>query len=488
MTARQPAPRAAEAGSPFVGRVRHLLWRGPVTCSLSASAADIARRLSVERVDSIIVTDDGGAPAGIVTDRDLRLKVVAENRLAAATPARDIMTAPIRTIDAAASSFDALVTMTRLSIHHLGVLEDGRLAGVISSYDFLRFAGSHPVAVRHDIDVAPSLEELGVASSGLTALVRQLVETGAGAHDVARIVAALNDGVVARVLALTTERLEAEGQRPPVPYAWLLFGSEARGEQTLRTDQDNGLVHADPPPELRAATDAYYARFAEEAIDGLVRVGFPRCPNDSMASNPTWRQPLSVWIARFRAWMTDASATHVLDACIYFDLRPLVAGDPLGAALRSLIATEAPGRLRFLTLLARDVVSRRVPLTLLGNLRKGPLDLKAGGSLQLVGAARLLALQVGTVETNSVERLRAAAAVGTLPDTAATEAIDAYAVLMRLRLLHQLEQVEAGKPSDNRVLVEGLSRGDRLLLRDALTVVAGVQARIRERFATDFVS
>jgi CBS domain-containing protein len=480
--------RSATDVAPFVRQVGTLVRRAPITCPVTASAAEVARLLSSERVGSVIVTDATGAPLGIVTDRDLRVKLVAANRSAATTPASELMSTPLETIDADASGLDALFAMTRRSIHHLGVVQAGVLCGVVSSHDFLRFTGSHPVALRRDIDAASSLDALAETSSHVTALVRSLVDGGASAHETARIVAELNDRLVSRVLELTTERLAAAGFRPPVPYAWLLFGSEARGEQTLRTDQDNGLVYADPPEGEIDAAEKYYERFTEQAIASLVAIGLPRCPHDAMASNPRWRQPLSVWRARFLEWMTDAAPTHVLDASIYFDVRPLVPGDALAASLRSLIVTEAPRRPRLLGLLARDVVSRPVPLTVFGNLRRGAIDVKGGGCLQMVGAARLLALQSGVAATGTVDRLRAVAAQGVFPDAAATDASEAYGALMRLRLLHQLRQVERGEATDNRVTVEALSRAERAVLRDALQVVAAIQAHIRERFATDFVA
>jgi CBS domain-containing protein len=278
-----------------------------------------------------------------------------------------------------------------------------------------------------------------------------------------------------------------------VPYCWLAFGSEARREQTLRTDQDNGLVYADPPPELARRTAEYYGRFASDAIQALVSVGFPRCEGNFMASNPRWCQPASAWADNFRRWMGEPRPEQVLAACIFFDLRPLADTTGLGSALRQLLQREAPGQRAFLGLLAQDVVSQRVPLTWLGNVavaRRGPhrgrVDVKAGSQL-VVGAARLEALALGLSETNTVDRLRAAGARGLYRDEEVREVTDAYQHLMRLRLGHQLEQVARGKPVDNHVDPQRLSHADALLFRDALKTVARVQAGLRARFATDFI-
>jgi CBS domain-containing protein len=187
-----------------------------------------------------------------------------------------------------------------------------------------------------------------------------------------------------------------------------------------------------------------------------------------------------------------------LAAAIFFDLRPIAwpAGgrEALGASLRAVIQEEAPGARRFLGLLAREVVDRAVPLTVFGNVRvarsgpaSGTVDLKGGGTLQLVGAARVHALALGLAETNTVDRFRAAAAHGLVEDGECRAIIDAYQHLQRLRLLHQLGCLARGAPPDNRVDPRGLSRADALLLRDALGTVARVQTALRERYATDFI-
>jgi CBS domain-containing protein len=306
------------------------------------------------------------------------------------------------------------------------------------------------------------------------------------------MVAALNDRTVVRVLGLTSAALENEGHQPPAtPFCWLAFGSEARREQTLRTDQDNGLVYANPEPGQAAAAAAYYARFAEAAVQNLVAIGFPPCPGDAMASNPRWCQPLARWTAYFRRWIDHPSPEEVLAACIYFDLRPLAGALELAASLEQIVRAEAPASRAFLRLLAHAVVSSPVPRTLLGGVavaRRGPergtVDIKAGGVLQLSGAARVSALQLGLAETNTIDRFRAAAARGAYTAAEAREITDAYQLLTRLRLVHQLERLAIGAPADNRIDPSALSRADALLLRDALRTVQRVQAGLRERFAT----
>jgi CBS domain-containing protein len=307
---------------------------------------------------------------------------------------------------------------------------------------------------------------------------------------VAAIVAELNDRLVGRVLALSEAAVAGRrGVGPPGPYAWLLFGSEGRREQTLRTDQDNGLVYVD---EIGAEGPAWFAELAREVIDGLVAIGFPLCPGGAMASNPKWCQPVTVWEGYFRDWIERPTPAHVLAASMYFDLRPLQDDYSLAGRLRGLIRQEAPRHPHFLSAMARDVVDRRLPLTFLGRIkteRRGPhrgrVDIKGAATLQLVAAARIHGLELGLEETSTVARFRGAAATEVYDAQAIDEIVEAFDHLLQLRLAAQLDQLAAGVAPDNWIDPTRLGSRDRLLLRAAFDAVTRVQATLRDRYCTD---
>ena len=477
----------------FLHPVREFIARPLVATGPRTPVRELAGQMAAAGVGSIVIVGEDGVPVGIVTDRDLRGKVVAAGRDPATTAATDVMSTPLVTVEPGAYGFEALLEMTRHGVHHLVVVDAGRLVGVVSSNDFLRLQTTHPVAVAREIGLAPSVDDLARLGVRITALVRRLVDEGGTPYDVGRIVAELNDRLIQRVLELVTGTLGAIGP-PPVPFCWLAFGSEARREQTLRTDQDNGLVYTDPSPPAAATIQAHFARLAAAVNGALVRVGFPECPGRIMASNPEWCQPIGVWTSRFRHWMEASGPAEVLAACIFFDLRPVGGVAELASSLRAVIQTDAPGSRRLLGLLARDVVDRPVPLTVFGNVRvarTGPhrdtVDLKGGGGLQLVGAARIHALALGLEETNTVDRFRAAATRGVYAEAECREITDAYQFLQRIRLVHQLGCLERDEPADNRINPRRLSHAEALLLRDALRTVTHVQAGLRERYATDLL-
>jgi CBS domain-containing protein len=476
----------------FVRRVRDLMGGPAATCTPATSVADVAGLM--HRDTAVVVMDPDGAPLGIVTDADLRARVVAARRDAAATAAGDVMSSPVVTIGPDALAFEALLEMTRREIHHLVVVDGQRLAGLLTSDEVAGAQAIHPVSLAREIARAPSREALTRLTGGITGLVQRLVDEGARAGEIAHIVAELNDRIVARVLVQAETALADRGQGPPpVAYGWLLFGSEARREQTLRTDQDNGLVYADPSAEQADPAARYFAALAEEAIAGLLAVGFPPCPGGAMASNPRWCQPLARWTDYFRDWLAHPTPEHVLAASMYFDLRPIGDAAELGDSLAALVRDEAPRQRRFLTAMAADVVGRRVPLGPLGGLRlprtgekRGTLDLKGAGGLQLVGAGRVHALELALRETGTTERFAAAGAHGLYTQDEITEIVDVHDDLVRMRLVHQLGRLREGRPLDNRVNVRRLSHRDQVLLPEALRTVGRVQGKLRERFATDY--
>jgi CBS domain-containing protein len=406
------------------------------------------------------------------------------------------MSSPLITTSPGAFAFEALLEMTRRDIHPLPVVEDGRCVAVVSSHDVLRWQSPHPLLLVREIAAASTIDALTRLADRTTPLIARLVAEGGSALDVARIVAEINDRLVRRALDLTVASLQASGAGPPpARWCWLVFGSEARREQTLRTDQDNGLVYADPRESDAGAAAAYFARFAAEAIAALMAIGFPPCPGGVMASHQRWCQPVAAWTEYFRVWIDHPSPAEVLDASIFFDLRPLAGDVGLAAGLREVIRRDAPKSRVFLGLLARDVVQRRLPLTMFGNVavaragrERGTVDVKAAGGMQLVGAARLAALELGLDEANTAARMFAAGERGLYTAAEAREIVDAYGHLLRLRLVRQLECVAAGLPPDNRVDPGRLARADALLFRDALKTARRVQAGLRERFLTDRLS
>jgi len=492
----EPGPAAVYRGdlALFVRQVGDLVKGPPVSCGPEASVAEAARLMTGRDVGSVIVVGDGGTPLGIVTDRDLRIKVVAQG-LASGTPVSAIMSSPLLSVDPARPAFDALLEMTRRGIHHVGVVSGGRLEGVVSSHDIIMLQGTHPVGLVRDIEGQGTLDGLAEAAPRVQGVVRWLAEAGAGSFDIGRIVAELNDRLVRRALDLVLAYLEAQGHgRAPLPFAWLAAGSEGRREQTLKTDQDNGLLYADPPPALREAASDYFARLAGSMGEALIRLGFPACEGGFMASNVRWRQPESVWRRYFTGWMETQEPEQVLQASLFFDLRPVAGDADLGRTLWEWVCERAPSQRLFLGYMAKAALERQVPLGFFGGfvveragIHKDTLDLKARGVFPVTQAMRVCALSLGLRETNTLDRLLAVGREGLFSLREVDDLRDACEVIGRLRLTHQLARLDTGMSPDNFINPQALGNVDRLLLKQAFKTIAWLQRWIEDRFQTGLI-
>ena len=443
--------------------------------------------MAAKGVGSILVLGSAGELDGIVTDRDLRNRVLAEGR-SADEPVTAIMTTPVITVSPEAFVFEALLEMTRRDIHHLPVVEGGRVIGMLSSHDLLLVQAATPLELGRVIQSRQTLEELEAIMPELTRASHGLFEQGLTGYEMGRIVSELNDLVIRRVLVFA----EAEIGAPPGAYCWLVLGSEGRREQTLRTDQDNALVYADPTPLLQDQTQSYFTTFAERVIAGLIRLGYPPCPAGSMASNPQWCQPLAVWRAYFDAWVRDPDPQHLLYSSIYFDFRPIAGAGELAETLRNEIRHQIRAWRSFPRHLGKIAVSHAPPLGLfrrfvLERTAEGRgIDVKLGGMLLLVNALRAYAVELGLDETNTIERLHAAARVaGCFTDGETEDVRQAYETLFHFRLRHQLACIARGKKPDNFLDPYALSSGEQRRLREAFRTIRRLQGKVESRYFTE---
>ncbi|BAS25928.1 DUF294 nucleotidyltransferase-like domain-containing protein [Limnochorda pilosa] len=494
---RMPARGAVSFRQP----VRELVRRPPVTCPRATRIAEAARLMQSRGVGSVVVVEEDGTPEGIVTDRDLRGKVVAAG-LATDLPVARIMSRPLHTVAPEAPAVEALLEMLRRGIRHLPVVERqegspgrARLVGVVSTHDFLTFHQVQPLALQRQMEEQESLEALAALAPAVTNVVRTLLDDGVASADVARIVAQLNDTLVRRVLALTERTLAAEGyDQPPAPYCWLALGSEGRMEQVLRTDQDNALVYEPRPDIPDWATARYFERLAEKAVEGLARCGFPPCPAGVMATNARWRQPMKSWRGYFSDWIRNATNADLLSASVFFDLRPVWGEAPLATELWAHVTGEVAQWRSFLRHMAWAAVRFGPPLGPFGRIvvpRRGPgrgtLDVKLQGLLPLVSGLRVHALDLALTQTNTLERLRAASAEGRFSPPQVEELDAAYGVFMRLRLRQQLDDTAQGRLPSNRVALASINRAERAALVEGLRAVRRLQEDLRDRFATDLL-
>lgn len=466
---RQPAfgPEAALGGDVLVA-VGSLVERPAVTVPAGATVLEVARVMRDERVSSVLLLSE---PPAIVTDRDLRNRVLAAG-LGPGTPARDVASRPLRTVPHGTPVYGAWQTMLEHGIHHLPLEREGRIVGLVTATDLLRHHSQGPVPALRRLERMRDRGALPGYGTDLTRVVSTLAKSGLPASHVARLVSHLNDALLGRILAWA----EADLGPPPCRYAFLVLGSEGRREQTLLTDQDNALVHADGVPEAAG----YFEAFAGKVVSDLLAAGFPPCPGGYMATR--WTGPLSTWKKRFAGWIDVPRAEAVLAAATFFDHR--VAGGTLDLSPLADVVARARGNAPFLSHLARAAVAFRPPIGAFRRLKPedGGLDLKKGGLAPVQGLARVWALDAGIVATGTLERLEAAASAGLIDRERAEDLSEAFLYLAGLRLRALLAALAEGTPPGNRVRAESLSPSERRHLKQAFLAIRDAQEAAVTRY------
>ena len=457
-----------------------LVTRDPVTIDSTASVRETAKKMLAERVSAMLVMCNGDF-CGIVTDRDIRSRVVAEG-LPVDSSVRDIMTATPISLDSDALAYEAALMMMQNHIHHLPVTSNGELIGMVSRSDFMRLETEHPLYLVNDIGRQKTVAGIIEVCKRLPALIAGQIESDADGEQLGKFITAITNTVTRQLCHIA----EVELGPPPCKYAWIAMGSQGRHEQSAKSDQDNAIVLAD---SATAADDAYFAALAKIVNDGLHDCGYVYCPGDVMASNPKWRQPLRQWKHYFRKWITVPEEKALMHASIFFDLRSVYGDAVLVDELKSSIRQDARKNEIFLALMAKSAVNFQPPLGFFRQFvleksgeHKNTLDLKLHGIMPIVEIARIRSLAAGEMRITTRNRLRAAALAGELAEADAANLLDALDFIETLRLQHQSRQMHAGQDPDNHLSPTELSPLVRQNLKAAFAQIRVSQSALLNRF------
>lgn len=457
-------------------RVSELMAGAPITCTAGTSVRDAARLMADRRISSLCVVDDGKL-AGIVTVRDLTNKVVARD-LSHETAVREVMTADPLHLSPRAIGSDVLHAMQERGIGHVPIVEDGALLGIVTQTDLMRFQALSSATLVREAATADSAADMIPTTARIPDLLAQLVNLGHRHETVTRLITDIADAATRRLLTLA----ERELGPPPVRYLWLACGSQGRQEQTGVSDQDNCLMLDD---SVQEADYPYFDKLARFVSDGLHMIGYVYCPGDMMATNPRWRQPVSVWRGYFRDWIDTPNPEAQMLASVMFDLRPIGGAFELFEGLHGETLKRASKNSIFVAHMASNALKHSPPLGLLrgfATIRSGDhkkrLDLKHSGVVPVVDLARIYALQGRLKPVNTRARLEAAAEARLISQQGSGDLLAAYDTIAETRLRHQARRVEQGEAPDNYMAPEELPHLERSHLRDAFVVVKGLQSSL----------
>ena len=461
-----------------------IITREPVSIDLNASIHDAAAKMTDEKVSSLLIIDETQhLPVGIITDKDLRKRVLAVNR-SSTHPVSSIMTENLTFVQHNNRVFEALLIMMRTNLHHLPVLKKGQVVGVIALSDVAQHESKSTLFIVSGIFKQNSIEELTELAESVRASFVRMVNEDANSRMIGSAMATIGRSFKQRLLELGEEKFGP----PPVPYCFLALGSMARDEQSIVTDQDNAMVlHDDFDPKQH---DAYFKELAGFVADGLNACGYTYCTGGIMATTDAWRQPLKVWKNYFTDWIENPSPEKLLHSSIFFDLDGVWGQQKFADELNSLIRKKAKGNKRFLGSMARNALNRTPPLGFFKDFvmekdgkHRDSINTKRRGTGPVADLIRVHALAIASSQRNSFTRLEDSIDSQILPQGRGPDLRDALELISMVRIRHQALAISAGEVPDNNVAPEDLSHFERKNLKDAFQILSNAQKYLRYRYS-----
>lgn len=470
--------QAATAQQPLSTLLSSVIRREPVTCASTETIEAVLAKMHTEDVGSMVVVAEA-RPVGIFTLHDL-LSRVALAKQDVHSPIASVMTPHPIMLSGRATAHEAAMLMAQHGIRHILVTQGERFIGVVSEKDLFSLQRVGMTQISINIRNAKNRDDLVDAAADIRELAHSMLAQGVGAEQLTQIISTLNDALTARLLEMVAAHHALEGVR----YGWLALGSEGRVEQTLSTDQDNGIVF-EASRDARESVREKLLAFAQAVNACLDQCGFPLCKGDIMASNPQWCLTLDEWQAVFAAWIDQGSPEALLKASIFFDFRPLAGDASLAESLRAWLTRHAKTNPRFLHQMAANALRNRPPLGLVRDfvLASGgdydhTIDLKMSGTTPFVDAARIFSLAAGDRHTNTLARLRAAGPRLNIPADEVEAWVEAFLFIQLLKLRKQHLNESQPPAAHNRVNPDDLNELERRILKEAFRQARKLQTRL----------
>lgn len=465
-----------------------------LTCSGTQSIRIAAQKMTEAQVSSIVIVDDENRPIGIITDKDLRSRVIVGS-VSTEVPVKEIMTPKVITRKRTAGFSDLYLTMIKNRLHHLILTEDGTdqtpVSGIISDHDILLSMGNSPAVLIHGLMNTLDVKEMKSIRDRAEQMLRYYLENEVAMDFVASVMTEINDVIIRQAGRIAESSFAKEyPELAEVRYCFLSMGSEGREEQLLRTDQDNALVYEDVPEGLKEKAAEYFLKIGTEIVEVLLSCGFASCPGQIMASNPEWVQPISKWKTYFSNWILTPTQEALLKASIFFDFRPVTGSSGLAEELSMHIYEQIKSKEVFLNFLALNALMNPAPLGFFRDFvveksgeHRDQFDIKARAMMPLADLARLLVLSHGVVGVNNTfKRFERLAELEPTNEALFIQAGKAYEILMRMRALEGLQHGNSGR----YISPESLGKLQRQLLKNAFSPISELQEIVRIRFQLDY--
>jgi CBS domain-containing protein len=472
----------------FYGSSDRLLFTTPVgdiaipliTVPEGMSIQQAAQVMAEHKISSLVLRKENNLPSGIITDHDLRDKVVAKGR-SVLEPVKNIGSLSLIRADGRDTCFEALLKMIQYNIHHLLVVEDGTLKGVVTNHDLMLLQGTSPVSFANDIINQQTVEGLIPLTRKIFNIIGLLLREETQFFHLSNIITEIYDRLLRKILEIGEKKFGT----PPLPYCLVGLGNVGRREQIFKTDQNHVLIYSDPAnPEAAIEAALYFADFSYFLSDSLAALGASPCPDCFMAATAQWRQPFRIWDQIFKELITTSSPEKTPAFLPFFDARPLSGKFMLFQKIRDQVpALLRGGDMKFLKTLARLAVDIPPPV---GFVKSGiaerdgsqqeKLDLSHRGITPIVDLVRLFALFRGVRESSTLGRIRALRDKDPAFDKLGAELTQAFEFMMLLHIHHQFQQNKMGLPADSILEPGQLSSLEKKTLREAFRIIGQLQA------------
>lgn len=464
-------------------RVSDLMSSPPATCLQGDEIAVLAQKMTTKNVSSLIVVDNANQPVGIVTEKDLVSKVLARGDFLKRLTASDIMSSNLLTVAPDAFYYEALLIMVKNKVKHLIVVNQEGLHGIVTIRDLIISRSTGALTIVNSIEKQNTIEGLIKASKEIDRVLHALVAENASSKEILQLITEFFDRLTRKVIQVCEREMQTEGHGPPpVAYSWITMGSSGRLEQFVKTDQDNGIIYDNVPPEKEEETAQYFHILAEKVVEGLFQVGFAKCKGNVMASNPIWCRSFRSWRDSVTEWINNLDNENVRLMTIFLDFRHVYGKKSLCDLLRNFVTRKFQKSPTVLLFLTKDDLNHRVPLTFFKQImtekskeHRNLVNLKSAACVHMVDCLRNFSLREGIVETNTFRRLEELAKRGVFSPDDTEFFVSAYETLMTFRIRQSLLQLSRGEHPDNYINPNELTKKEKAALREAFIAVDRMQ-------------
>ena len=461
-------------------QVQNIYHKNILSCSEDTPIQQAASLMCGRKCSSIFIKNPKGEYTGVVTDTDLRSKVIVKGRDITA-PIATIMSSPLHSVQIDSMISEALLEMMDTNLKHLAVRDrQSNVVGILTNRDLLTAQEQSPFFVIRELASVACMDEIVDKQTRMPRLIQNMINSGAKARTITRLISSISDAILDKLVGFALKELGPA----PAPFVFLIVGSEGRHEQTLKTDQDNAIIYADVSKSESSAAKAYFLEFGKRVCTWLDQAGYDFCKGDVMAQNPKWCQPLSMWKRYFYSWIRVSTPKDLLQSNIFFDLRGGCGNIELVDELRLFLFESLEGWTRFFRDLAVNALGFKPPLGFFRNFvveskgeHRNKLDIKKSMT-PIVDIARIYALNNNISETNTQERLYRLYLEKVLSEETYNDLDQAYSYLMHQRLSCQINNIVDRKKPDNYIDPNKLSRMDQTMLKEIFKRIENMQTKL----------